>query len=403
MERSAKNLLLLANCRIVVSSFAAAYGVGLIALLAMPYLISAVMIDLQLSASDAGLLMSAEFFATMIASLMVAAVVGRIRRRRMAFVGACIALGANLLSAQVDVVSLLVVSRCIAGVGAGICLACGNALLATASDPERAAGYANVLFVALMASVMILFARVGTDYGLPGLYLAIGGIDALMLLLISWTPPSVPARTAALIGGSKKRNPLTSIPAICMMLGMFLFSMRDTMGWAFVEQVGQRVGYSSETIGNLLAIQSLLGLVGPVLASVIGRRYGLTLPVLIGVLSTGAVVLGYVLGEHSKFIYTVSVMLISATYFYALAYLTGLAATLDADGRIAAASGSFLTLGIAVGPTLTGHLAEQGGFTLVGWGIVFAVLTTLAALFVPLRVARNRSLLQRQQAAQAYP
>ena len=72
------------------------------------------------------------------------------------------------------------------------------------------------------------------------------------------------------------------------------------------------------------------------------------------------------------------------------AFLTALAAQLDREGRIAAASGAFLTLGIAVGPAFTGLLAESGGFTLVGWGIAGVVLLTLLTVLVPLAAVRQQ-------------
>ena len=377
---------------LVVSAFAAAYGVGLLALLALPYLISAIMNDLGLDAAQAGMLMSAEFVVTMVASLAIAPVIGRAPRRTLALAGALLVIAANVISAEVGDLYVLVAVRCLAGIGAGICLSCGNASIAGARDPDRAAGQMNVLFVALMAVVMIVYANVMGSDGLKGLYLAIAATNALMLGLIVF----MPQRSAAVAESSGHQasaasgRTLLTPTAMLMMAAMFLFSMRDTMGWAFVEQVGVRVGYSGEELGQLFSMQSLLGLIGPVLASLFGRRFGISLPVILGIVASGAVGMGYVLGEHSRLMYTISVMMISTTYFYALAYLTGLAASLDREGRIAAASGSFLTLGIAVGPTFSGVLAEQGGFPMVGWGIGLAVVATLVAVAVPLAVSRRR-------------
>ncbi len=379
---------------LVVSSFAAAYGVGLLALLALPYLISAIMSDLGLDAAQAGMLMSAEFVVTMLASLALAPVMGRAPRRTLALVGTVLVITANVASAEVSEVWMLVAVRCIAGIGAGICLSCGNASIASARDPDRAAGQMNVLFVALMAVVMIVYADAMSSHGLKGLYLAIAATNALMLGLIFLMPqqrnPVAQETSRPAQAQVHNARALLSMPALFMMAAMFLFSMRDTMGWAFVEQVGVRVGYSGDELGRLFALQSVLGLVGPVIASVMGRRFGIAIPVILGVLSTGAVGIGYVMGEHSRWAYTLSVMLISTTYFYALAYLTGLAASLDKEGRIAAAAGSFLTLGIAVGPTFSGILAERGGFPLVGWGIGLAVLATLIAVAVPLGASRRQ-------------
>lgn len=379
------------NWGLVFSAFAAAYGVGLLALLALPFLISAIMNDLKLDAAQAGFLMSAEFVFTMLASLVVAPAMGRAPRRTLALAGALVVIAANLVSASVNDVYWLAAVRCIAGIGAGLCLACGNASVSSAKDPDKAAGHMNILFVALMAIVMIVFADAMGSNGLAGLYYAIAATNALMLLLIVFMPQKAILHANALHfeHGSKHQN-LFSVTAICMMAAMFFFSMRDTMGWAFVEQVGISVGYSGEELGSLFSLQSLIGLLGPLAAAMIGKRFGMSTPVIIGILTSGAVSLGYVLGESSKEMYTIAVMMISTTYFYALAYLTALAARLDREGRIAAASGAFLTLGIAVGPAFTGLLAESGGFTLVGWGIAGVVLLTMLAALVPLAAVRQQ-------------
>lgn len=379
------------NWGLVLSAFAAAYGVGILNLLALPFLISAIMNDLGLDAAQAGFLMSAEFIFTMLASLVVAPAMGRAPRRTLALGGALVVIAANLVSASITDVYWLAAVRCIAGIGAGLCLACGNASVSSAKDPDKAAGHMNILFVGLMAIVMIAFADAMGKNGLAGLYYAIAATNTLMLLLIVFMPQKAifHANAPHFHHGAKHQN-LFSVTAVCMMAAMFFFSMRDTMGWAFVEQVGINVGYSGDELGKLFSLQSVIGLLGPLAAAIIGKRFGMSTPVIIGILTSGAVSLGYVLGESSKQMYTIAVMMISTTYFYALAYLTALAAQLDREGRIAAASGAFLTLGIAVGPAFTGLLAESGGFTLVGWGIAGVILLTLLTALVPLAAIRQQ-------------
>lgn len=173
------------------------------------------------------------------------------------------------------------------------------------------------------------------------------------------------------------------------MLAMFVFQARDTMGWAFVERIGIMVGYSGEEVGMLLSFQSFVSLVGPLLAAIIGKRFGLSTPVILAILMSGATSLCYVLGEHSKTMYTIGVMTICITYFYSLSYLTGLAAALDREGRIVAASGSFLSLGLAVGPAISGGLISLGGFSLAAWGIAVTVILTLLLVIAPLASIRR--------------
>lgn len=373
---------------LVFSAAASAYGVGLLGLWALPFLISAIIHDLNLNEAQAGILMSAEFIFTMLASLLVAPLMGRAPRRTLAIAGTLLAIVANVLSASMTDLYSLAAVRCVAGIGAGLALACGNACVASAKQPDRIAGHMNVLSVVLMIVVMLGYAKVMAAYGLPGLYYAMAATMAVMLLAIPFMPQHAPkAQTHTVSAGAG--NVLLSLPAICMMLAMFVFQARDTMGWAFVERIGTMVGYSGEELGILLSVQSMVGLIGPLLAAMIGKRFGLSTPVILAILLTGGTSLSYVLGEHSKTLYTIGVMTICITYFYALSYLTGLAAALDREGRVVAAASSFLSLGLAVGPAISGGLISMGGFTLAAWGIAVTVLLTLLLVIIPLNKVRR--------------
>ncbi|MFQ6572293.1 MFS transporter [Pseudomonas sp. UM16] len=376
---------------LVFSAAGSAYGVGLLGLWALPFLISAIIHDLKLNEAQAGLLMSAEFGFTMLASLLIAPFMGRAPRRTLALIGTLLAIAANLASANIENLYALAAVRCLAGLGAGLALACGNAAVASAKHPDRIAGHMNVLSVLLMIVVMLGYAKVMALYGLPGLYYAMAATMAVMLLSIPAMAQRAPVVEAApvLQGAKGGGNILLSLPAICMMLAMFVFQARDTMGWAFVERIGTMVGYSGDELGVLLSFQSVVGLIGPLIAAMIGKRFGMSTPVILAILLTGGTSLSYVLGEHSKTLYTAGVMTICVTYFYALSYLTGLAAALDREGRVVAAASSFLSLGLAVGPAISGGLISLGGFTLAAWGIGVTVVLTLLLVIVPLASIRR--------------
>lgn len=384
---------------LVFSAAASAYGVGLLGLWALPFLISAIIHDLQLNEAEAGLLMSAEFGFTMLASLLVAPFMGRAPRRTLAIAGTLLAIVANLVSAHIVDLYTLAAVRCVAGVGAGLALACGNAAVSSAKQPDRIAGHMNVLSVLLMIVVMLGYAKVMAAFGLPGLYYAMAATMAVMLLAIPFMAQRATLAETMVVSRTGQGNVLLSLPAVCMMLAMFVFQARDTMGWAFVERIGTMVGYSGDELGVLLSVQSVVGLVGPLLAAMIGKRFGMSTPVILAVLLTGATSLSYVLGEHSKTMYTAGVMTICITYFYALSYLTGLAAELDREGRVVAAAGSFLSLGLAVGPAISGGLISLGGFTLAAWGIAVTVVLTLALVSVPLARIRKEHVVAQLAAA----
>ncbi len=65
--------------------------------------------------------------------------------------------------------------------------------------------------------------------------------------------------------------------------------------------------------------------------------------------------------------------------------MTAYAATLDSEGRIVAASGSALVLGVAVGPALSGYLIYYGGYAM-GAGVTLAlVFAMIVAAMVSLK------------------
>lgn len=361
------------NWGIVFASFAAAYGVGLICLISLPFLITAIITDLKLDEAQAGFLISAEFLAMMVSSLLLAPVMAKVPKRNLTLIAAAIVVVGNVVSANVTDIYLLTLVRCVTGFACGITLACGNACVSLSNDPDKTAAYMNVLFVALMIIVMLTFSKIMGAYGLSGVYYALAVTTVIMMALMMGMPNRIEALHASSETEEEKVKMITPV-AISMMAAMFLFSMRDTMGWAFSWQVGLNVGYNDDQLGQLFSLQAFIGLAGPFVAAIIGAKYGLKGPLIISIVTTGAVSLGYVLGEYSKAMYTVAVLLIVLTYFYALAYFTALAAQLDKEGKIVAASSSFLTLGIAVGPAFSGWLLSTGGFAAVAVSILVLVV-----------------------------
>lgn len=369
---------------VLLSASAAAYGIGMLPLLVLPFVIGALISSLGLNEAQAGILSSVELGAIALGSMLVAPFMGRLPRRTLAIIGALLAMLASVFSMSLDSYETLLWVRASSGLGCGLALAAGNATVSSARSPEKLAAHMSVYFVLLMIVMMSLFARVTAEYGHQGAYAALTGsfvFSALWLFLL----PQGASVCGGMSGAVKfRKNTLWSLTGLCMLGAMFMFQMRDTMSWAFVERIGTNLGYSAENIGNLLSIQAVLGLIGPLMASVMGARLGLKIPVLLAVMFSGAVTVFILLSTKSVVLYGVSVSLISITYFYALAYLTALAAELDQQGRIVAASGGLLIAGSAVAPFISGLILQQGGYPLMGTVAVVVVVLTLVFCAVPL-------------------
>lgn len=376
---------------LVLSAFASAYGVGLLTLLMLPFLMGAMMNGLNLSEGTTGLILSVEFTLAMVSSLLISPYINRVPRRTVAVVGTVMAIIANILSAYISDVALLICVRAFAGFGAGLALAAGNSVIASAEDPDKTAGQVNVLFVVLMILVMLGFGFIADNFGLVGTYYGVAGTYAVMLIMVIRLPQYINVEPSDnVVITNKVSMSLIGLVPVGMMATMFLFSMRDTMGWAFVEQIGVALGYSTSEMGMILALQAFIALLGPLVVAKVGNKFGITIPVLIGIIGHGMITLGYLMASDSKFFYTAIVLMNATAYFYALAYLTGLAASLDKEGRVVAATGSFIALGIAVGPAFAGQLINLGGYSLAAWSIIIIVTLTVITVIAPLKAARAK-------------
>ncbi|MBT1076464.1 MFS transporter [Geobacter grbiciae] len=379
------------NWGLLFAAFSSAYAIGLLAMIVLPFMINATMNGLKLDESKAGMLGTAEFLGVMVGTLAMAPFMGKIPRRRVALVGACLAIIGNVVSMFLGSFDSLLVLRPIVGLGCGLALAVGNATVASAENPEKLSGQMSTLFVALMVAAMWSFAYVSEHWGYAGVY---GALAVCMLAVVGFLfklPQHTKAEPHSSADHPHAHQGLFSKASIFMLIAIFSFALRDTMSWAFTERIGLSAGYKDSEIGTLLSIQSAIGLVGPIVASVVGSRYGLKIPVLIGIVSTGMSTFTILQSSNAKIPYTCGVMGISIAYFYALAYLTALAAELDAQGRVVAASGGFLVAGVAVGPVVSGYLITHGGYALCGWVSVAFVLLTLTMVSVPLASLKQKA------------
>ncbi|MDD2736256.1 MAG: MFS transporter [Desulfuromonadaceae bacterium] len=379
------------NWGLLMAAFSSAYGIGLLAMLVLPFMISSTMNGLHLDEAKAGLLGTVEFVAVTVASLVVAPFMGKIPRRTLAITGAVLAIGGNVLAMFQTSYDVLILLRPIVGIGCGLALAAGNATVANAKNPEKLAGQMSVIFVVLMVVAMVSFAHVSEKWGYAGVY----GALAICMLVVSVFLVKLPQK-AIIVPLASPDHPhahqgLFSKSAIFMLIAMFAFALRDTMMWAYSERIGLVAGYAPETLGNLFSIQAVIGIVGPLIASVTGSRYGLRKPVILGIVLTGIVTFTILQSSNAMIPYTIGVLFISVTYFYALSYLTALAAELDTEGRVVAASGGFLTAGVAAGPAVSGYLIVHGGYALSSWINVGIVVMTLILISVPLTSLRHKA------------
>jgi predicted MFS family arabinose efflux permease len=371
--------------KILLSSFAGISGVGLLSYAGLPFLMGSTMVSLGLSEAATGLIYSLEFITAAIASIIIAPKIGKIKRRDLAYIGAVVIILGNLSSALWCSYEFLLVLRPLTGIGAGLALACGNATIANAKHPAKIAGMMNVLFTAMIVLLMLYLSLLSDHWGIQGVYSGLATVTFSFLLLLKQMPQRSTSRDLEILPNKTNKTSLFSVVGVAIFATFFIFTLRDSMAWGFVERIGIDVGYSSSEMGKLLSLQGFIGLLGPIIATLIGFKFGVKYPLLIGLAFAGLTTYSIFLSVNSPYLFEVAVLLFTAGYFFAISYLTAYAATLDPDGRIVAASGSAMVLGVAAGPALAGYLITKGGYELGAWVMLVIIVAMIIAAIVSLK------------------
>ena len=370
---------------ILFSSFAAISGVGLLSYAALPLLLSSTMINLDLNKESVGILYSLEFIAAALSSIIIAPKIGKINRTKIAFVGAFIVIAGNLASGLWSNYEALLLIRPFTGIGAGLALASGNATIANAKHPAKIAGMMNVLFAALLALLMLYLSYLDQYWGIQGIYFGLAAVTFSFLFFLRLMPQRSTQHDSETVSNKINSTGIFSMAGIAIFAVFFMFTLRDSMAWAFADRIGNAVGYSSNEMGQLLSLTAFIGLVGPIITAIIGFKFGVKFPLLLGVIFAGLTSYAVFLSPELPYLFRGSVLVWTAGYFFAISYLTAYAATLDLDGRIVAASGSAMVLGVAAGPALAGYLITKGGYDLAAWATLVLVVSMIIATIVSLK------------------
>lgn len=337
--------------------------VGHLGIYAVPIQIGSLMDWLGISAAGSGMLGTAELLAIALTSIAVSPRVTSWNLSRLAVGGALLAAAAELLTLAADAGPALFAARITVGVGCGAVYAAVCAIAAGTGQPDRvfAAGTAlmNGGFLVLFAVLPHVSAALGPQAVFP----ALGLLLACFAPFLGRLPPS-PGLAAETEGQRSRAAPAAVVShfagLVCLNLGL-------GATWGFAERMGLDAGATPVEVGNILSASMLPMIGGCLLATVLGARYGRTLPVLVASLCCAISAFGMAAGL-SVAVYTASVMLYGAAYLFVGPYvISGIPSALDPSGRLAAAAGGTMWLSYSLGLTAGGLIVDLASTRGIGW------------------------------------
>ena len=278
----------------------------------------------------------------------------------------------------------------VALIGAGSCVIFTVALtvLSRHRDPDRAYGIklcAEMLLAGIIMFVMtsLIISRVGFVGFIVGL-VVIYGVAGLALL---WLPQDSTAEQDA----DPKKSAAgfyskASFPAWLASIALFIqFGVMSAL-WGFMERIGSTAGIDAQTVGTILTLSLLAGLVGAFLAALLGNHYGHIKPLFVCFIVIIATI--YLLANNTEtMVYALCACLISASLQFIVAYQMGLITAVDQNENFTTMIPFILAFGGAVGPGVAGSMMGDGSFTPV---YILAVVMTLLCSALTILVGMQR-------------
>ena len=368
-----------ADSRLFFGGAATAGSSGILSLITAPVLVSALIAGLGVDEKTAGLIISIELITVAFTSFFIAPKMGAWPRRKLALVGAVIAITGHCMSAVTPDIGLLIPVRILAGVGGGLMVAAGNASIASAQDPDRIFSLI-VLVTGMTQLVMISIGPIAVSiWSNSGAYL----LEALFILIMLPFIASLPRYGATPVHRMDTNGevlPIFPVVAVCIMI--MLYFSRDSSLWSFSQEIGVRTGIEKERVGFILGMTGIVAVMGAGTAAIISTRWGRLKPLMFGLITN--TVLAYWISQTSNaWVFIIVEYIYHFVLFFTVPYMFGLAADLDPKGRVLAAAGGAMLFGGSVGPGVGGVLISWGGYPILG-GFILVVMSIafLLALYL---------------------
>ncbi|OLS64323.1 hypothetical protein PSEMO_08680 [Pseudomonas putida] len=330
----------------------------------------------QLAPSQIGDLFSVELGAMSLATLPAFWWLKRVDWRRAALLAGVAFIAANLLSIwATDYPTLLALRFGSALAGGSLMIVCLSSAASTA-NPSRVYGLwvmGQLVVGAIgLSALPPLFER----YGLAACYLLLALLMSLFLPLARYFPAAAPVAQPGLEAAPAVANWKVALG----ILGILSFYISLSGVWTFIGAISAAAGIAAGASGEVLAIATLMGIVGAGCASLIGERVPRGVLLLLGYgAMVGSVLL--LLGQPALARLALAALVFKFTWTFILPLVLACLADLDRSGRLMNASNLVIGGGLAIGPAIAGRLIEgSGGFQALLIGA--ASLTFISLLLI---------------------
>lgn len=351
-----------------------------------------------LSASQIGTYFFVELGAFSCATLPSLLWLGRVDARRVAVVATAVFCAGNFATALLmPGFAGLLALRAITALGGGTLMVLCMTSAATSANRDRVYGLWVVGQLVAGAVGLFLLPMLFADFGLRALYVVLGVLGLCAAPLTRGFDPALGRVTHSSSGqaGGQRANATgvaanmagnAAINAAWVIAGVFVFYVAIGGVWTFASKAAVLAGFDAARTGEVLAIASVMGIVGAACASTIGGR----VPRL-AMLVCGYAILAFALAglasRPGTAGYCAAVFAFKFAWTFVLPFILAAAAKHDRGGRLIASLNFVIGAGLAAGPLIAGVLLDAGASiaALFAGAAAISVLSGLCLLRVERR------------------
>lgn len=341
--------------RITLVALVAFAAITPMALLVAPALAAQLGTELGIGPSQIGTYFFVENGAFSAASLLSLFWLGRLNVRVVGLIALAVFIIGNLATPMVlPGYKGLLLMRAITGFGGGTLMVLSMISAQDAENPERVFGYWVVGQLVAGAIGLALLPHLFGAYGLSSFYVLLG----VVALLLS---PLYRGFLAPAASEGPKSTSATSgrfiILGILAVLAILAFYVAIGGVWTFASMAATQAGIEGHSVGTILAIASLFGIAGSMLAAFLGGRSARRAMLLLGYAILVASIVAVAM-LHGSAAYVVAICAFKFAWTFVLPFIIAEAASRDPSGRLVASTTLIIGTGLSLGPLFAGNLLE---------------------------------------------
>jgi len=336
---------------------------------------------LRFTEEQAGLIASIEMAGFAAMTILLIFLTRRLNWRRM--LTACIALtvagqiGSMLTSSLTSFGAM----RFLAGLGCGGIVSISFAAIGLTDKPDRNFGIL-VSFSGVYGAVVLGVMPSLYEYaGMQGLLIFFAAFAALGFALVGWIPTSA----AAVQAGAKAEVQFPVGLTLSALGAMFAYFLAQGVIWTYLFRIAISGGLSETQAAFGLTIAQFAGILGALVPSIVGARFGRAIMLAIAISAGIAPLLFFLYGTMTAFSFAIAVCIYNFGFNKTHPYLLATMASFDGSGRVVTLAVAMQTLGLAIGPAIGAMLLVGNSFVAAQWFGIAAFAAAFVLILIPAR------------------